>query len=278
MKFNLLGTSGVAPIPRPTCNCEVCNEASIKGIPYKRTGPSLYNYDASLLFDLPEEIKEQLVREKIPSVKRVILTHWHPDHTLGIRVLEQINWNFAENSTYNDPIDVYISKKQYDWFIKYSCGGFLDFYKKRGMINLKFLEHKELLIFENIIIQPILIEKTSGFYYVIEDKKNKTKLVYAPCEYQGFKVDKTTRNVNIFIAHNLFWKDKTISPRKNPPKDEDSFEEMLVHSKEMNAKKIILTHIEETFQLGHDQLKDKMKSKFPNFNIEPGYDGMIIDL
>ena len=46
----------------------------------------------------------------------------------------------------------------------------------------------------------------------------------------------------------------------------------------MLTKNIYLTHIEETFKLSHDELGDKMKEFYPNYNIVPTYDGMIINL
>ncbi|MFH0978022.1 MAG: hypothetical protein V1837_01840 [Candidatus Woesearchaeota archaeon] len=57
MKIILLGTAGVVPIPRLGCSCEICLEARKKGIPYSRTGTSLFVEDIDLLFDTPEEIR-----------------------------------------------------------------------------------------------------------------------------------------------------------------------------------------------------------------------------
>jgi len=276
MKAIMLGSGGVIPPPRIGCNCNICKEARDKGIPYSRTGPSFFLPDENLLFDCPEEIRIQLNREKIINIKNVILTHWHPDHTLGLRMLEQLNWDFVNKKPVSNPIKVYISKFQMDMFKKLSCGSFLEFYEKKGFIKIIYFDSHDMLEFGKIKVQPIIIDYTKGFYFVISDGKK--KIVYAPCEYHKLKVDKTTKNVDVFISHNLFWEDKSISPRKIPPTGEDSFEEMLVHAKEMNAKKIIITHIEETFKLGHDELNEVFKDKYPNLNIEAGYDGMKIEL
>jgi phosphoribosyl 1,2-cyclic phosphate phosphodiesterase len=110
------------PMPRPTCFCDICNEAREKLIPYSRTGCSMFLYDINLLFDTPEEVRLQLNREKIQNVEHVILTHWHPDHTFGLRILEQLNWNFAESKPFSKAIKVYISKWQKDMLTKMSCG------------------------------------------------------------------------------------------------------------------------------------------------------------
>lgn len=277
MKMTILGSGGVALSPRPTCECRICREALLKGIPYARTGTSLFVHDSALLFDTPEEVRLQLTRERIKEVKHVILTHWHPDHTHGIRVLEQLNWNFATDQPFGEPIKVYISEWQHQKLREHSCGSFLDFYVKRGMIELVYWEDRQPLVLENgITITPYLVEYTKGFYYVIE--QNNTKVIYSPCEYHHVVPDQTVRNVNIFIVHNLFWENPNISPRKRAPTDEDTFEQMLGHADSFGVKDIILTHIEESFGLNHDELNAKMKQYYPDYNVVAGYDGLIINL
>jgi phosphoribosyl 1,2-cyclic phosphate phosphodiesterase len=229
-----------------------------------------------LLFDTPEDVRQQLIREDIETVKHVILTHWHPDHTHGLRVLEQINWNFAESAPFGEKINVYISSQQREWFTKYSFGGFLDFYEKRGMIKVIIIEDKKPIFIDNFKITPYLIEYTKGFYFLLE--KDGKKAIYVPCEYHHFIPDKAIKGIDLFIPHNLFWENKAISPRLNAPVDEDSFEEMLKHADEFEAKKIVFTHIEESFQLDHATLNHKMKEYYPGHNIEAAYDGMLIDI
>jgi len=274
MRLTMLGSGGVNPAPRATCFCRVCELAREKGIPHARTGCSLFIDDAKLLFDTPEEIRQQLNREKISGVEHLILTHWHPDHTHGIRILEQINWNFEEGKPYKLPIKVYISSQQQEWFKKYSCGAFLDFYVKRGMIEIIPLEHKRDITIGDVTVRPYLIEHTKGFAFVVT--QGSKKAVYIPCEYHHVIPDPEIKNADIFIAHNLFWENEEISPRKTPPADEDSFETMLKHADAFGTKKIVLTHIEESFQLDHDEMNEKMKKHYPDYQIQAGYDGMKI--
>ncbi len=126
MKFNLLGSGGVFAPPRPCCFCTTCIQARELGKPYYKTGCCLYNYDVNLLFDAPEEIRYQLNAEKIQKIDRIILMHWHPDHTFGLRVIEQLNRDLTGGT--KKPIDVYISKNQLDMFKKFLCRSFLDYY------------------------------------------------------------------------------------------------------------------------------------------------------
>lgn len=111
MKLNLLGTGGVTPIPKPCCDCDLCVNARKKGIAGYQIGPSMLVYNDNILFDTPEEIRYQLNREQINNVDNIILTHWHPDHTQGIRIVEQINFNHITEKPGEKPINVYIAKK-----------------------------------------------------------------------------------------------------------------------------------------------------------------------
>ena len=92
MQILILGSGGCNPIPRATCQCNVCIEAREKGVPYSRSGPSIFIEGINALFDTPEEINSQLNRENITEVEYVFYTHWHPDHTLGMRLFEQLKF------------------------------------------------------------------------------------------------------------------------------------------------------------------------------------------
>ena len=278
MKLNLLGTGGVTPIPKPCCNCELCNKAREKGITDYQTGPSMFIYDDNLLFDTPEEIRFQLNRENIEKVENIILTHWHPDHTQGIRIVEQINFNHIREETENEPINLYITEKQLETFKRFGCGNMLSYYENKGIIKIIYLKHNEPIKFKNTTVTPLFIEKTEGYYFLIEDNKNGKKVIYAPCEYQNLEVYEHIKNIDIFIAHCLFFENKHIGSGVDYSQTEDSFEKMLLDSKKMNAKKVLITHIEEAFQLTIEQLNEMAKKYYKEYNIEFAKDGHRIVL
>ncbi|MCR5185960.1 MAG: MBL fold metallo-hydrolase [Clostridia bacterium] len=273
MRFNLLGTGGVTPIPKPCCNCKLCQNARKSGLINYQTGPSFYVYDDNLLFDTPEEVRFQLNRENIEKVENIILTHWHPDHTQGIRIIEQINMNHIKHKPEDKPINVYISKKQLDMFKKYGAGNFLDFYENKGLIKLLFLENEKPIVFNNVTVIPVYIKRTEGYYFIIKDNKTGTKLVYAPCEYHELKVFDFVKDIDVFISHCLYFENKEIGSGVDYSSTEDSFEKMLKDSKEMEAKKIIITHTEEAFQLTMDELNDAAKKYYSDYNIKFVNDG-----
>ncbi len=102
-----------------------------------------------------------------------------------------------------------------------------------------FNEH-EILDFGHISVEPILINPTKGFYFIIKDKINSKKLVYAPCEYHGLQVHESAKGAAVFIAHHLYYKDRSIGKFIDLSKEEDCFEQMLDHAKEIGAKGLLL--------------------------------------
>ncbi|MBI2846110.1 MAG: hypothetical protein HYX86_06160, partial [Chloroflexi bacterium] len=82
MQIEILGSGGAITTPKPGCFCRVCVPAREKGVPYSRTGPSLFVHGPDVLIDTPEEIKQQLNRSRVKQIRAAFYSHWHPDHTM----------------------------------------------------------------------------------------------------------------------------------------------------------------------------------------------------
>jgi phosphoribosyl 1,2-cyclic phosphate phosphodiesterase len=88
LSVTVLGSGGNSPIPTPTCGCRVCERARKAGVPHARHGNSLYIEELSAMVDAPEFVYENLERETIEDFEYIFLTHWHPDHSAGLRVVQ----------------------------------------------------------------------------------------------------------------------------------------------------------------------------------------------
>ena len=97
MKLIVLGSGGCTPTPRPFCGCPTCKKARELGEPYKRNSSSLFVNEILTLIDCLEDIADSLNRGRINKVDNLFITHWHPDHTFGLRPVLETCFNFLEN-------------------------------------------------------------------------------------------------------------------------------------------------------------------------------------
>ncbi len=195
----------------------------------------------SILFDTPEEIKFQIEREKISTrakIKHVLYTHWHPDHTQGMRIFELINFVYP-NEPEKEPLNVYIPRKALLDFKK-ACQA-LFFYEKMGYISIKKVEDRVPLHMGNILVRPIDFKRNDRirFGYLIEE--NKTRVMYAPCSVFRVTLDSFWENLDLLLME-IGWFGKTKEVRQKLPRahawqDHISFEENLEIIKKIKAQK-----------------------------------------
>ena len=161
MNVIILGSGGCVSTPRACCNCRVCTEARQKGFPYARTGCSLFVEDVNLLIDTPEDINASLNNSGIQKVEHILYSHCDPDHTMGMRVVEQLKMDWLANSLGkkpDNPIEVASLpailadiKKQ---GTKY--GSAIKYYEASGLIYIK-----EIRVFkkDNILIELVPVDE-----------------------------------------------------------------------------------------------------------------------
>jgi len=266
MELIILGSGATQPPPRPYCECNVCKEARKKGIPYLRTGPSLFIKDVNVLIDTPGEIRLQLTREKIKRVDAVFYTHWHPDHTIGCTIFEQMNWNLKKWKAIR-ATKVFFPKGSLDDLRKYKLSGVIDYAIKLKTIDAKEINENSVIKFKRILIRPIKIGAVWG--YSIEEGKK--KILYAPCDIMDLPKLKL-KNYDLFIIE-LGWLRKRLKGKEN---ELLSFYDILEAIKKFKPKNVIFSHIEEN-RGSHKELK-KLEKKYKRFNVKIAYDGMKVKI
>ncbi len=148
MKFKFLGTSDSAGIPVHNCHCSSCTSYRKKNITNLATNAVLEYDNKVILFDAGiEDISNILDGKKIQAI---CLTHFHPDHVLGL-----LRLRYSQ-----DNINCYHPKDNL---------GFSDLFKHKKSIN--YIENKPLLTIQidDIKITPIPLKhskNTTG--YIIE--------------------------------------------------------------------------------------------------------------
>lgn len=261
MQFKILGSGGVQQIPRPCCNCKICNEARLKGFPYKRLTQSLFLYDINAIFDTPECIFEQLNHYNISTVSNIFYTHFHPDHTLGCRVIESLR--AGRNS---DRINVYVPPTGIKIGIN-SFESFLEFYTNQGYCNI--IDSKDTVIINNIVIKRIRLNNLFAYAYLLEE--NGKRLLYCPCHAKYIPYElKELKNIDIMLLGLGYFR---YINNETTNFDLDILP-LLEHYK---PKQTIFTHLEESDGKSFDDYK-YLEKEYDKYNILFSYDGMDFEL
>lgn len=153
MKFSFLGSSDSAGIPVHNCNCVACSNYRDE----KRENHSTCAYikidDEIILLDAGVyDLTSRFDGEKINTV---FLTHFHPDHCVGLLKLRYSN----------DGINCYHPEDE---------KGFSDLFKHKHSISYQKLNAFEQIIINGIKFTTIpLIHSKTTFGYLIEYKNYK---------------------------------------------------------------------------------------------------------
>ncbi|WP_317038790.1 MBL fold metallo-hydrolase [Sphingobacterium populi] len=83
MKVTFLGTGTSQGVPMIGCHCHVCSSSDDKD---KRLRSSiLISYaDRQFVVDTGPDFRAQMLREKVPRLDAVLITHSHKDHIAGL--------------------------------------------------------------------------------------------------------------------------------------------------------------------------------------------------
>lgn len=279
MNVIILGSGGCVSTPRACCSCRVCTEARQKGFPYARTGCSLFVGDVNVLIDTPEDINASLNHSGIQKVEHILYSHCDPDHTMGMRVIEQLKMDWLADSLGkrpDNPIEVASLpailadlKKQ---GTKY--GSILEYYEARGLIKTK-----EIRAFKKggLVIELVPVDAQEHVTIFIISSNGK-KIIYAPCDVKPFPTSEKFQGADVLIIGNTIvgdiLKDGFVLGEDNPLRKElFTLEEIDTIRKQYGIKEVIITHLEEDWGKSYDDYKDLEKEL--NL-IHFAYDGLNI--
>ena len=265
-------------IPKPLCQCRVCQQAREKGIPYARSGPSAFIHDINLLVDTPAEIIYQLNRSDIRRVDYLTFTHLDPDHVEGFRVVEQISLDFRSWRAYpGKQICLLLPEKLNERIrdIKSQYGSVFDFYLESGFIDLQIFSEKLEIKDVQITAIPIDRDSQTAFIYIFE--KAGRKVVYAPCDIKPFPKDRVeVQKSDILIIQPGIFEEELKHGFKYPPDHISrttlyTFEQTMELAEELKAGKVVFVHLEEYWNRSYD---DYRLLEANNPRICFAYDGM----
>lgn len=268
MKLTILGSGGATPTPRPFCRCPVCERARKEGEPYKRNSSSLFVNDIFAIIDCGEDIGDSLNRRNVKRVDSLFITHWHPDHTYGLRPLLEAYFNFETNKP-DRRVTVYIPRNVFEELKRHypSISHFSDTLK---VAMIQHINHTQSVQLGNIKITAVGYkgEHSSIFAYLLEESNK--KVLYAPCDTINF--EQKIYDLDLLINEcGLFSYEKI--------RGEISFPALMRRIRMLRPKKTVLTHIEEIeINTWGWHYLEKMKNKYKDISFDFAFDGMEIEI
>ena len=284
MKIKIIGSGGCVSTPRPCCNCKVCREAREKGFPYARTGCSLFIEEENILIDTPEDINDSLNHANVSDVNYILYSHVDPDHTMGMRVIEQLrmDWlNVSVGMKNQNPVYVAalpaILKDLKMQGTKY--GSALEYYEKCGLVTLNPISHLEA---GGIVIDFVPTDDSQSVTIFVISESEGTgecrKVIYAPCDVKPFPDSKIFYNADTLIIGNTIvgdvLKNGFVLEPDNPLREElFVMNEIAAIKEKYKIKNVVVTHLEEDWGKSYD---DYMELEKQYDGIKFAYDGMEI--
>ncbi|MEP6893611.1 MAG: MBL fold metallo-hydrolase [Gaiellaceae bacterium] len=234
----------------------------MKGLPYTRTGPSVFVYGPNILFDTPEESKLQLDRAQIGDIAACFYSHWHPDHTMGRRVWETRNGDFRgwpREAKRQQITDIYLPQQVAADFHRY-LGGMehLEFMQQRGWVRIHELRDGESVLVGDVEIRPFRLAE--DYVYAFELVERGSRLLLAMDELNGWVPPAEVRGVDLAVLpmgiceFDPFSGERRLHVEHPVLRYEATFVETLEIVDQLDAKRVVLSHVEEVDELGYDDL------------------------
>ena len=261
MEVEFLGTAGATTTPRPGCFCRICVEARERGVPYARTGPSTFVHGPDVLFDTPEESAYQLSRAAIREVKGAFYSHWHPDHVMGRRVWEGLKAEWRQwppPKTRTTPI--YLPQQVAEDFRgRLGSMEHLAYFAERGWIEIVELADGDTVTVGDAEISPFRLAEDYVYAFVLE--RDGRRLLLAPDELNGWHPPPDVRGVDVAVLPMGICEFDALTGERRIPAEhpvlrlEATFPETLEIVDELDAGRVVLTHVEEIDGLSYDDLR-----------------------
>lgn len=100
MRVTLLGTGTSQGVPVIACKCDVCRSGDLKD---KRLRSAIMVEEGltRIVVDVGPDFRQQMLRHEVDNLDAILLTHEHADHIFGLDDIRSFNW------LRKSPMDVY---------------------------------------------------------------------------------------------------------------------------------------------------------------------------
>jgi len=278
VEFLFLGTGGAETTPRAGCLCHVCQEARRKGGRFVRNGPSLFLKGPSVLFDTPEDIGLSLEREKIHRIRNLVYTHWHPDHTMGCRVLEQLNMDWLKpraRKVTNVWLPGWVRR---DFHKHLGLESHFQYFEKLGIAKVREISEGEALHIDGLTLRAFHMAQPGLTSFLL--RRGRRRALLALDDTRDWRPGPELSEPDILVIEMGWFERDTKNRRIVSPGDpirqgEASFEETLRLIGQIRPRLAFLTHIEGLWARSYNDYL-KLEREYHDYHLRVAYDGLRV--
>jgi phosphoribosyl 1,2-cyclic phosphate phosphodiesterase len=292
MRVHFLGTAGAIATPRPGCDCELCVLAREKGPPYRRNGPSVFVHGPDILVDTPEEARLIVDEAGIKNISAGLYSHWHPDHTRGMRMWETRNADWRHWPKQPETTPIYLpAQVAADFEERIGLGEAFRFMEEHGYVSMHVIPEGKTVAIGGAKVQPIQLADPSVYAFLLRQQREgtdgETRVLIAMDELVGWdppdwlcamKLDLAVLPVGIF-EFDPFTGERRIPAEHGVLTFEATWRQTLAMARKLDARHTVFAHIEEpdgntpeALERLQDQVRDS--SLFVTF----AWDGLVVDV
>ncbi|NLX05336.1 MAG: MBL fold metallo-hydrolase [Phycisphaerae bacterium] len=225
----------------------------------------MFLHEANALFDCPEDISASVNAGRIERIDALFLTHWHPDHCFGLRLLMESGYGVYRDVA-TKRFSLFVPQKVYPTLIKV-YPALTHQLQTLHTADLRLLADRELVTLGATTIQPIGFAEAESdtFAYLIRNEA-KHAVLYSPCDTLSFRTYREFRHLDLWITECGCFSDY---PR------EIGMDEAMRRIEEIAPGRTIFTHIEEEElrMFGWDYM-EAIIQRYPHLAFEFAHDMM----
>lgn len=259
MRIEILGSGGAVSAPRPFCSCRICDEARARGVPYSRSGPSLFVHGPDLLVDTPEDILSSLERSQVQGIAAGTYSHWHPDHVMGLRLWETLNGDWVRWPPQPRTTPLYFPQRVVaDIRDRLGVWESFEFMQQRELVELIELAEGESFRSKDFAITPLQLAEPYMYALIVEGGGK--RVFIATDELFGWQPSPALGTFDLAVLPIGVAEHNPLTLERHYPLDhpvlarEATIAQTLEIARILDARQTVLTHISEPEQLSYDDL------------------------
>ena len=248
-----MGTGTSQGVPVIACKCEVCKSVDSKD---KRLRSAIMVEEGStrIVVDVGPDFRQQMLRHEVDNLDAILLTHEHADHIFGLDDIRSFNW------LRKSPMDIYCEERVQK--------------NLRSIFNYVFSANKY-----PGIPQMDLIDLNSKSFKIGPIPIIPIRLYHYKLPVYGFRFGRFAYVTDFNLIEDvelekLYGVEQLVicALRKTPHISHLNLEGAIALIEKIAPKKSYLTHMSHEMGKHGDLLKE-----LPSY-IEPGYDGLVLEL